>query len=75
MMSPYMVGKLAPNRTPLKREFAMCAPKRGYFRAVHSRKGKNFASSPPPPSLNDSGGVRDRGNIGDHTLPTEKESA
>ena len=46
-MIPYIVGKLAPNRTLFKSKLVMCVPRRGYFRAVYSQKGDKFASSPP----------------------------
>ena len=52
-----MVGKLAPNASHSTRGLAKYVPGRGYFRAVSSQYGDKFVTSPPPQSLNGSGGV------------------
>ena len=48
-MIPYMVGKLAPNLSPLTRRFVKYVPGRGYFCAVPSQDGDKYVTSPPPP--------------------------
>ena len=48
-MIPYMVGKLAPNSSHLTKGLVKYVPGRGYFRAVSSKNGDNFVTSPPPP--------------------------
>ena len=54
-MIPYMVGKLAPNSSHLTRGLVKYVLGRGYFRAVFSKNGDKFVTSPPPPqSLNGS---------------------
>ena len=55
-MIPYMVGKLAPNSSHLTRGLVKYVPGRGYFRAISSQNGDKFVTSPPPQSLNGSGG-------------------
>ena len=53
-MTPYMVGKLAPNSSHLTKGLINYVPGRGYFRAVSSRNEDKFVTSPPPQSLNGS---------------------
>ena len=50
-MTPYMVGKLAPNPTHSTRELVKHVPDRGYFRVVPSENGNKVVTSPPPPPL------------------------
>ena len=43
-----MVGKLAPNSSPLTRGLVKYVPGRSYSRAVSSQNGDEFFTSPPP---------------------------
>ena len=47
-MIPYMVGKLALSSLHLTRGLVKYVPGRGYFRAVPSQNGDNYATSPLP---------------------------
>ena len=47
-MTPYMVGKLAPNPTHSTGGLVKYVPGRGYFRAVPSQNGDKCVTSPPP---------------------------
>ena len=51
-MIPYMIGKLALNSSHLTRGLVKYVPGRGYFRAVPSKNGDKYVTSPPPQSLN-----------------------
>ena len=48
-MTPYMVGKFAPNSSHFTRGLVKYVPGRGCFRAVPSQNGDKFVTSPPPP--------------------------
>ena len=50
----YMVGKLAPIRTPFTRGLVQYVLGRVYFRAIPSQKRGIFSNLSPPHSLNDS---------------------
>ena len=46
-MIPYMVGKLAPKPAHFTRRLMKYIPGKGYFRAVPSKNGEIFVTSPP----------------------------
>ena len=50
-MTPYMSGKLAPNRTHFTRGLVKYVPRRGYFYAVPSQNRVKFATSLTPPTV------------------------
>ena len=51
-MIPYLVSKLAPNLSHLTKGLVKYVPGRSYFRAVPSKNGDKYVTSPPPQSLN-----------------------
>ena len=55
-MISYMVGKLSPNPSHPTKGLVKYVPGKGYFRAVPSQNGDKIVTSPPPQSLNGSGG-------------------
>ena len=58
-----MVGKLALNLTPCERGWIMCVPGGAIFVPSTPKTGK-FCIISPAHSLNESDGVRNRGNFG-----------